>query len=88
MSSKNFIKTFAKVFFNGKKVNVIFKLSLNRSKYPIPDYDSFEFKFLSVCIICLLTMEHYGKPEPDWDQTLTIIRVNEDKKISERISGT
>ncbi len=31
-------------------------------------------------------MEHYGKP--DWDQTLTIIRVNEGKKISERISGT
>jgi hypothetical protein len=36
----------------------------------------------------MLTMEHYGKPEPDWDQALTIIRVNEDKKISERISGT
>jgi hypothetical protein len=30
-------------------------------------------------------MEHYGAP--DWDQTLTIIRVNEEK-ISERISGT
>jgi hypothetical protein len=34
----------------------------------------------------MLTMEHYGKP--DWDQTLTTIRVNEEKKISERISGT
>jgi hypothetical protein len=31
-------------------------------------------------------MEHYGKP--DWDQTLTIVRVNEEKKINERISGT
>jgi hypothetical protein len=30
-------------------------------------------------------MEHYGKP--DWDQTLTIIRVNEEKEISERIRG-
>ncbi len=26
--------------------------------------------------------------EPDWDQTLTIIRVNEEKKISQTISGT
>jgi hypothetical protein len=33
-----------------------------------------------------LTMEHYGKP--DWDQTLTMNRVNEEKKISETISGT
>jgi serine kinase of HPr protein (carbohydrate metabolism regulator) len=32
-------------------------------------------------------MEHYGKPEPDWNQTLTIIRVNEEKKISEKVSG-
>jgi hypothetical protein len=30
-------------------------------------------------------MKHYGKP--DWDQTLTIIRVSEEK-ISDRISGT
>jgi hypothetical protein len=34
----------------------------------------------------ILTMEHYGAP--DWDQTLTIIRVNQEKKISERINGT
>jgi hypothetical protein len=31
-------------------------------------------------------MGHYRKP--DWDQTLTIIRVNEEKKIGKRISGT
>ncbi len=32
-----------------------------------------------------LKMEHYRKPEPDWDQTLTIIRVNEEK-ISEELA--
>ena len=43
---------------------------------------------LTIRVRLKLTMEHYGVPEPDWDQTLPIIRVNEEKKISERISGT